>query len=72
MAGVVEDVGARMAAHLVQEALEGRAVVQVLARMDLVAAIDALVLEDVQDRLPATASSAKASSISPPAAAGHG
>ena len=41
-----------MAVHLVEEAFERNAVVQVLARMDLVAAVDARVLEHVEDRPP--------------------
>ena len=53
MAGVVVDAAARMIADPLEEHLEGGAVDQVLARVDLVAEVDAVLLEDVEDRLPA-------------------
>ena len=53
VARVVEDVGARMALHFLQEALESHAVVQILAWVDLVAAVHAVLLEDVENRPPA-------------------
>ena len=53
VAGVVEDVRARVIVDRVEEALEGHAVVQVLARMDFVGEIDARLVERVEDRPPA-------------------
>ena len=50
---VVVDAAARVVVDLGQEALEGGAVEQVLARMDLVADVDALLVESVEDRPPA-------------------
>ena len=55
MRRVVIDVAALVAADRVEEHLEGRAVEHVLARMDLVADIDAILLIDIEDRLPALA-----------------
>ena len=55
MTGVIEDVGTPMAAHRLQEPLERHTVMQVLARMQLVAEVDALFLERIQDRPPALA-----------------
>ena len=46
---------ARVAADALEEHLEGGAVEQVLARMDLVADVDAVLVEGVEDRLPAPA-----------------
>src|SRR5690606_40342017 len=51
--GVVVDRAALVAAELVQKHLEGGAVEEILARVQLVADVDAMVLIDVQDRLPA-------------------
>jgi len=42
-----------VAADALEEHLEGRAVMQVLAGVDLVADIDALGIEGVEDRAPA-------------------
>ena len=53
VARIVEDVRARMVVHGGEEALERDAVVQVLARVDLEAAVHALFFERVQDRPPA-------------------
>src|SRR5271163_649174 len=50
---VVVDRTALVAADRVEEALEGRAVEQVLSRMELVANVDARVVEGVEDRFPA-------------------
>ena len=44
---------ARVPVDPVEEHLEGRAVEQVLARMDLVADVDAVLLGEVEDRPPA-------------------
>ena len=52
MARVVVDAAARMVADALEEHLEGGAVHQVLARVDLVAD-DALLLEGIEDRPPA-------------------
>ncbi len=54
VARIIEDVGARMVVHPLEEHLEGDAVVQILAGMDLVGSIDALLIEMVEDRTPAT------------------
>ncbi|OBX33808.1 hypothetical protein A8U91_02850 [Halomonas elongata] len=43
-----------MVVHGFEETLEGGAVVQVLARMNLEAQVDALFVEDIEDRPPAT------------------
>ncbi len=53
VAGIVVDVAARMVADPLEEHLEGHAVDQVLARMELVADVDAGLIERIQDRLPA-------------------
>ena len=50
---VVEHVAAHVPVELVEEHLEGRAVEQVLARMDLVADVDPVLLGEVEDRPPA-------------------
>ncbi len=50
---IVEHVGARMVADALQEHLVGDAVMQVFARMDLVADVDAVLVGMVEDRLPA-------------------
>ncbi|RYF00506.1 MAG: hypothetical protein EOO78_11850, partial [Oxalobacteraceae bacterium] len=50
VAGVVQDAGARVVADRFQEALEADAVVQVLARMQFVAQVDAGIFKRVQDR----------------------
>ena len=50
---VVVDGAARMVLQLAEEPLEGRAVEQVFARMDLVADVDADLVIGVEDRLPA-------------------
>ena len=55
MARVVVDAGARVAADRVDEALERRAVVNVLAGMDLVADVAARLVVRIEDRPPATA-----------------
>jgi hypothetical protein len=52
MAGVIEDVGAGVVAHAVQKHLEGHAIVQILAGVEFEADVDAIVLIDVQNRLP--------------------
>src|SRR5688572_3340828 len=54
MARVEQDVGALVSFDLVQESLERRAVVQVLAGMDLEADVDAGMVERVEDRPPAS------------------
>ena len=72
MRGIVEDVAALVALQRLEEALEGRAVENVLARMDFIADVDARFVEGVEDRLPAPASSSKAVSISPGARCGQG
>src|SRR5918996_861317 len=54
VAWIVVDAAARMVADPLEKHLEGRAVHQVLARMDLVADVDAMLVEHVQDRLPAS------------------
>ena len=69
---VVVDVAARMAVDRVEEHLEGGAVEQVLAGMDLVADVDAGLVEGVEDRPPAPASSSKAVSIRPGGRCGQG
>ena len=53
MARVVVDVAARVVAEALEEHLEGHAVDQVLAGMELVADVDAGLVEGVEDRLPA-------------------
>jgi hypothetical protein len=53
MAGIVEDVAARMIGHALQEHLERRAVMQVLAWMQLVAQIDTYCIEPIEDGTPA-------------------
>ena len=50
---VVEDVGARVVVDRIQEPLEGGAVEQILARVQLVAGVDPRVVEGVEDRAPA-------------------
>ena len=55
MRRIVVDVAARVPADRVEEHLEGGAVENVLARMDLVADVDAGVVIGVEDRLPALA-----------------
>jgi hypothetical protein len=50
---IVEHVAAGMAADALEKHLEGHAVMQVFARMDLVADVDAAVLGMVEDRPPA-------------------
>jgi len=53
VARVVQQVGAGMGVHPLEEHLIGSAVEQVLARMDLVAEVDAMPVELVEDRGPA-------------------
>src|SRR5919106_1071996 len=53
MARVVVDAAARMVADPLEEHPEGGAVHQVLARMDLKADVDAVLVERVEDRPPA-------------------
>src|SRR5262249_44219987 len=53
--GIIVDVAARMIADLLEEHLEGRAIEDVLARMDLVAEIDPGILVGIEDRRPAFA-----------------
>ena len=53
VARVVEHGSARVAADALEEHLEGHAVVQVLAGVDLVADVDARIVEGVEDRPPA-------------------
>ena len=73
MARIVEDLAARVIADALQEHLEARAVVQVLARMDLEAQIDAGGIERVEDRASsAAASSSNAVSIRPAGRCGQG
>jgi hypothetical protein len=55
VARVVQDLRARVVIHHVEEALEGRAVVQILARVDLEAQVHAARIEGIQDGAPATA-----------------
>ena len=55
VARVVENAGARMIAHRGEKALEGRAVVQIFAGMQLKAHIHAGFIESVQNRQPAPA-----------------
>ncbi|ENN87473.1 hypothetical protein RHSP_28535 [Rhizobium freirei PRF 81] len=51
--GVVEHVGARVVLHALQEHLEGDAVMQVFARMDFVADVNAVFVGVIEDRRPA-------------------
>src|SRR6185437_11801355 len=53
VAGVVIDVAALVAADRIQEHIERLAVEDVFERMDLKAKIDAILVMDVEDRLPA-------------------
>src|SRR5438094_3181371 len=53
MAGIVQDVATLVTADAVEEHFEGHAIVQILARMDLEAGVDALVLEHIENRAPA-------------------
>ena len=53
VAGIVKNVGARMISDSGEKALEGRAVVQVFAGMQLEAYIHARFVEGIQDRQPA-------------------
>ncbi len=53
MAGIEQDIGTFVSPHLIEKTLECGAVVQVFAGMNLVAAIDAGLLEGIEDRLPA-------------------
>ena len=53
MRGIVEDVAALVALQRLQEPLEGRAVENVLARMNFIGDVDAGVVERIEDRLPA-------------------
>src|SRR6185312_8636507 len=55
VAGGVEDVGARMLVHRIEKTLEGGAVVQVLARMQLETDVHSGVVEGIEDRAPALA-----------------
>ena len=61
-----------MAANRREEPLEGHAIVQVLAGMDLEATSTPVLLERVEDRPPAPASSANASSTRPAGRCGQG
>lgn len=54
MARIEQDVAARMPADPLMEALEGGAVVQVLARVDFVAQIDSLFVAGIKNRAPAS------------------
>ncbi len=54
MAGVIEDPRPGMVVDRRQEALEGGAIVQVLARMQFEAEVDAFFAVDVEDGAPAT------------------
>src|SRR5260370_15191653 len=51
--GIVQQVAARVSADALEEHLERRPVVQTLAGMDLEAALDAVFLQDVENRAPA-------------------
>ena len=53
VAGIVKNVAARVVVHALQEHFVGDAVVQVLARVDLVADVDTGLVEGIQDRCPA-------------------
>src|SRR3546814_1386245 len=53
MAGIIEDVGARMIVDAREEAFEGHPVVQILAGMNLIGEVDPLFVESVEDRPPA-------------------
>ena len=53
VAGIVQDVGARVLIDRVEEALESHPVVQVLAGVELVAGVHPVLVERVEDRLPA-------------------
>ena len=55
MRGIVIDVAALVAADRFEEQLEGGAVENILAGMELIAEIDAILVIDVEDRLPAPA-----------------
>src|ERR1700733_3905377 len=55
MAGVVIDVATLVAADGVKKHVEGLAVEHVFAGVDLVAEVDAVLVKDVEDRLPTTA-----------------
>ena len=72
VAGIVQDIAARVVVHALQEHLEGDAVVQILTRMDLVAEVDARLVEGIQDRRQRRASSSNAVSTSPAGRCGHG
>jgi hypothetical protein len=52
VARVVQNVRARMAAHCPKKSVEGRAVVQILAGMQLKAHIHARIVERIQNRQP--------------------
>ena len=47
VARIVQNVGALVPAHRIEESLEGHAVVQILARMQLIADIDAVLFKHV-------------------------
>ena len=53
VARIVEQVRARVVVHALEEHLVGDAVVEILARMDLVADVDTVLVEGVEDRQPA-------------------
>ena len=55
MARVVQDGGAGMLADLLEEPLEGHAIVKILAGMDLERDVDAVLVVNVEDRRPAPA-----------------
>ncbi|MNL44730.1 hypothetical protein D3C87_1673240 [compost metagenome] len=57
--GIIKDVGAGMIAGRLQKTLEGNAVMQVFAGMQLVAEIDAILLECIENGRPALAEFSK-------------
>ena len=52
---IVEDVRTRVLIHGIEEAFEGDSVVQVFAGVQFVAGVDAVLVEHIEDRLPAAA-----------------
>ena len=55
VAGIIENIGARMVVHRIEEAFESHPVVQVLAGVQLITGVDAVLVELIEDRLPAAA-----------------
>ena len=53
VAGIIEQIGAGMVFHPLEEHLVGDAIMQVFTRMDFVAEIDPVLVKGIQDRQPA-------------------